>query len=1286
MKNGKHKHLFACGTALALMIGATGGVLYFSNQAPLHAKAFELSAGDSLFGKINGTIPVIKASNNDTSSTAFQNTVDSITRGISSQPRYLVQDIQWSANTRLANASSGTIQPLRNWVDSKGYTIFSDVKGNPKSLYVDGFNGNDLGVQLPIDGTGAVRIVNVGTVKDLESDKTINVDLQVTIGGVNLVSPASNAGVIFSAKNQGSTLSLGVTPIQSGGTSAGGSSEGGSSSGDGSTVVGANLGWMDKVQYFVTLRNHDTGETLPADQTIMAMKVSDIDGYQLANVGKEGLLGVIVSNDTSLSINGEGLSFNGAGTTVADGKNLNKGSYIAIKQWNNIGVNFADQAGLGDPNEGTHYDIVANLFGKLNFQLNLKGSHKIVKTQTKQHENQGSGAIAGTTFDETVFKSDGKTVATDFNGSFPILDANGKDTGNKAVFKNGVAKNLTTGKDGTIYIKDYVPIGFIVKDVETSVPEPYTLGHTNAEGKLVNDPISSTIVGGSTGIATANFTDNKQVGGVKIAKTGLWSDVDMLNSLYTLKGNVFTISDKDGNVLQTITTDEKGIASSTDDPTASPLVIGQTYTVKEITSSDGFANTFEDKTVEFTYQGADQTIDWGNVSGTNTEVTGDFELQKNDQDTKTTETQGNATLSGSDWSIYYAKDVTNAKGEVIHHKDDIVLLSDGFEKNPIEVLKGTVVTNKLATEKDALTLRVDDKRQIQVKNLPEGDYYRKETQAPYGYTLDTTQYPFTVMKTDDETKVIDVNHETDDNVLRFSFRFLKALGHDGSLTKENGAKFELKPTDDGTKAINTEYDNANDTTVTGSTLDADGYTSDGQGSFSNVAIGNYTMHQTVVPEGTEAVDDILIEQTKVTEDGAPDKYIITFRWKDSGQLISSHEIDASKLVDGNVSMIKLNLGTFTDNETPTEPKKPSIDIEKANDSIPNAGNGNNTDKDNNIGVNDHDTEETAFDVKAGEATPIFFRVTNNGSEELTKIKVVDKTTDGKVDVKDITWTFGKTTLKVNSEGQFTLENGTLLTLKQGESITAKGTLGAIDSLHSDDATVTGIGVTSKTEVKDHDKWYGTTPKPSIDVEKTNDEFGSVGNGNNTDKDNNAGKNDHDTQATAYSVASGKSTAIKFLITNNGSEALTKVAPVDKTTDGKVDVKDITWTYKDKAITLNKDGQFIDADGKLIVLQPKESIKGTGTLGALPTDSLHSDEITVTGIGVTSGKKVGDKDKWFGKVPTLLESVLPKTGENNTGLYAIYGAILIGLSGLFYAFLNKDKVMMAYRKWHRKLKK
>ncbi|MQW24016.1 MULTISPECIES: hypothetical protein [unclassified Lactococcus] len=69
-KNGKHKHLFACGTALALMIGATGGVLYLSNQTPLYAKALELSTDDSLFGTINGTIPVVKASNNDTSSSS----------------------------------------------------------------------------------------------------------------------------------------------------------------------------------------------------------------------------------------------------------------------------------------------------------------------------------------------------------------------------------------------------------------------------------------------------------------------------------------------------------------------------------------------------------------------------------------------------------------------------------------------------------------------------------------------------------------------------------------------------------------------------------------------------------------------------------------------------------------------------------------------------------------------------------------------------------------------------------------------------------------------------------------------------------------------------------------------------------------------------------------------------------------------------------------------------------------------------------------------------------------
>lgn len=1285
-KNVKKKYLL-CGSALALF-GATGLLVYGANNPALVAHALSLASGDSLMGNIDGNIPVIKASTNDTTSKAFQNTVDSITREITSQPQFVVQQLEWGGNTSLSKSSAGTIQPLSSWVDSNGYTIFSSVDGSPKSLYVDGFNGSDMGVQLPIDGTGSVLISNVGTAKDLSTDKTINLDMQVTVNGVNLVSPATNIGVILSAKNQGTTVSLGVTPIQTGGTSSGGSSEGGSSGGNGQTVVGANLGWMDNVNYTVTLRNHDTGVALPNDQTIMAMKVSDIDGYQLANVGKQGLKGIIVSNDTKLAINGEGLSYNGAGTTVSDSGHLNSGSYIAIKQWNAIGVNFTDQSGMGDPNEGTHYDIVADLFGHLPFQLNLKASHKITKVQTAQHENQGSGPIAGVTFDETVFKPDGKTIDTSVNGSFPILNSKGEDTGQVAKFVNGVAKNLTTPKDGTIYIKDYVPIGDIVKDTETSVPAPYTLGHTNAKGELVNDPISSTIVSDSSGIATSAFTDNKQVGGVKLVKSGLWSGTDMLSSLYNLKGNVFTISDKDGNVLQTITTDDTGLASSTSDPTASPLVIGETYTVKEITSSDGFANTFEDKTVTFTYQGSNQTIDWENVTGTNTEVTGDIELQKKDQDTQSTETQGNATLSGTDQTIYYGEDITNSKGDVLHKKGDIVKLTDGFEKNPIKVTKGTLTTNTIAPDKDGLTVSVDENKQIKIENLPEGEYYRVETQAPYGYTRDTTQYPFTVMKTDDKTKVIDLSQETENNVLRFSVKFLKALGHNGSLTGENGAEFKMTPADDTTKAINTEYDHSNDTTVTGSAVADDDYTSDGQGSFLNVPIGNYTIHQTVVPEGTKAVDDISVIQTKVSEDGAPEKYVITFKWKDSGQLISTHEIDASKLVDGNVSLIKLNLGTFTDNETPTEPTKPSIDIEKANGSVPNAGAGNNTDKDNNMGVNDHDTESTAFAVKSGATTPIFFRVTNNGSEDLTKLKVVDKTTNGKVDVKNIKWTFGKTTLTVNSEGQLTTEDGKLLVLKKGESITAEGTLGAIDSLHSDDATVTGIGVTSQKEVSDHDKWYGDVPKPSIDVEKANGAIPNAGAGNNTDKDNNVGANDHDTSATYATVKSDETTKIYFRITNNGSEDLTKVAPIDKTIDGSANIGSISWSFNGKKLSLNSSGQFINADGSLFTLPAKGTITGEGVLPKLTSNEMHGDEISVTGVGVTSGKTVGDKDKWYGKVPTTEEKIvnifLPKTGDGLMSTIMAWSGV--ALLGALLAYLKRGAFSNGLHKLIYKIKK
>ena len=76
---------------------------------------------------------------------------------------------------------------------------------------------------------------------------------------------------------------------------------------------------------------------------------------------------------------------------------------------------------------------------------------------------------------------------------------------------------------------------------------------------------------------------------------------------------------------------------------------------------------------------------------------------------------------------------------------------------------------------------------------------------------------------------------------------------------------------------------------------------------------------------------------------------------------------------------------------------PSIDVEKTNSGVFGKGNGNGGDKADNV-KNDHDTKETAAELKVGQTTEIDFNFSNNGNETLIDLKPVDKTIDGKVDV------------------------------------------------------------------------------------------------------------------------------------------------------------------------------------------------------------------------------------------------------------------------------------------------
>ncbi|WP_460057612.1 LPXTG cell wall anchor domain-containing protein, partial [Pseudolactococcus yaeyamensis] len=196
-------------------------------------------------------------------------------------------------------------------------------------------------------------------------------------------------------------------------------------------------------------------------------------------------------------------------------------------------------------------------------------------------------------------------------------------------------------------------------------------------------------------------------------------------------------------------------------------------------------------------------------------------------------------------------------------------------------------------------------------------------------------------------------------------------------------------------------------------------------------------------------------------------------------------------------------------------------------------------------------------------------------------------------------------------------------------------------------------------------------------EKSSEAINQVGVGNNADKPDNLGKGDADTVETAVTL-DDKATTIYFKITNNGSEPLTQIQATDKTIDGKQDVKALKWTYKDKVLTINKSGEF-ELDGKLLVLQVGEFISGTGTLDKLAEGETHADEITVSAVGVTSGTKVGDKDKWHAKRDAALpktdapKGTLPMTGEQKAALMTGLGFTIIVFVGYFKRYAIAKKV-------------
>jgi LPXTG-motif cell wall-anchored protein len=557
----------------------------------------------------------------------------------------------------------------------------------------------------------------------------------------------------------------------------------------------------------------------------------------------------------------------------------------------------------------------AQTVASLDVQVIPLTSHQIKKTGTDAGGQQDAKPIPGTKFTETVYSPDG-SIDTGVDGAFDTVDAQGNKTGT-VTFKKGVAQNITTGTDGTVTIKNYAPEGDTFKDVETYVPAPYVLGHTNSQGNLVNDPITGTYT--SSGLSISTFTDTKQVGAIKLHKSGTLSGNDMLNSEYSLAGMVFGIKDSSGNIVAQMTTDANGDAVSNNTSTTSPLIVdGKTkYTVYEISVPDtsGFVSTFKPVEVTFKYAGETVVINYENANGENQEVTISDKGEKHDAATDAN-ANGDETLQGTQFGYHYAEDVKDSKGQLLHHKDDFVKMKDGFTKAPITITQGT-----LASTDESLIVQVDKDNLWSVIGLPKvtGGYYRQEVQSGWGEVLSTEKYYFgdpssDEMNANQDTGVVDENVKPVNDTMIYGLAFQKMFENNGSLTGENGAKFLFK----------SENGKFEQEAVSGDSTGFDGFTTPGMVKVSGIPIGKTSIHQTFVPEGTLPVDDMEVDFGPATTNGAPDEYTVTITWasgSNKGHVIYTKTMPKDQFIDQAV-MFNVNLGVLTDKPV-TPPELPA---------------------------------------------------------------------------------------------------------------------------------------------------------------------------------------------------------------------------------------------------------------------------------------------------------------------------------------------------------------------------
>ncbi len=264
------------------------------------------------------------------------------------------------------------------------------------------------------------------------------------------------------------------------------------------------------------------------------------------------------------------------------------------------------------------------------------------------------------------------------------------------------------------------PVGIILIQ-EIKAPKGYLVNNESFVIKVTEDGADSETVQ-TYNAPTVKETAQKMQ--IRLQKVDKETGKGEAQGTATLKGAKYEIRNAKNEVVETLTTDEKGKATSKELPIA-------TYTVKETKASNGYI--LDEKTYTVKGEATDSVtrVFQYDVKSQETPQKIQIELSKLDSETNKGEAQGAATLKGA---VY---EVRNSKNEVVD------------------------------------TLTTDEKGKAVSKELLPGKYTVKETKASNGYLVDENTYPVDGNIKDSTNRVFKYKVTSGEDIIRGDVEIIK---------------------------------------------------------------------------------------------------------------------------------------------------------------------------------------------------------------------------------------------------------------------------------------------------------------------------------------------------------------------------------------------------------------------------------------------------------------------------------------------------------------------------------